>query len=829
MVVNIRILSFLMSCLFLINPAWADRAEPVQACVIHSQYALTPADRQDIARCLGWVNDPAVPLCRGHYQSLAVNGLPNPDEIQIQADQVSFSQQQRSRLQGHVQVQQGQRIVNADTAYIYRDAKTNQVTRIELIGAVRYQEPDRLMLASKANLYPQDKAGQVEDVLYLFAINRQQAELPAWGRASLIKRFANQDYLLQKTTYTTCAPQDKSWELRADEIRLDHAAGKGVARRATLLIHDNPVFYLPYMSFPTNRNRKSGFLLPTMGYSNVGGYDLALPFYWNMAPNYDATLVPHYYSKRGVMLGGEFRYLTEGSVGVFDGHYLPKDRAYSQFLQDNSKQFPFLANQSTDRWLLRLNDTTQIARNLQFNLNFQEVSDDYYLQDFSTNLAVLSERQLLRQADLTYTTNHWLLRGMAQGYQTLNPVNQTRLMDIYERLPQVMARGYYADLPGGLTFNMTGLYDQFHWPEPKKPMPQGPRLYANPVLSLPLRKPWGYLSPSLQLVETYYDIQRGYRYNSQEINRFIPRYSVDGGLFFERDFRLNGFEMTQTLEPRLFYLNVPYQNQSNIPVFDSAYMIFNTDQLFRFNRFSGYDRIGDANQLAYAVTSRFISDATGFERASLTLGQIRYFANRQVKLCQSPTGYCVDNPLTLGQLPDDSITSPLASRLVYHFNPRWQVVGDYVYDPATRATNNGNINFHYQPAPDRLLSFGYSYLVNGDVTQVANSRIQDNALNQAVIAYAWPLTEKWSTLGAYSYNISKNYTMMSFLGVQYDTCCWAIRAVGGQTFQSLNNNLQPQYNNNFYLQFLLKGLGSLASNDPYNTINTYLPTYRDKF
>ena len=183
-------------------------------------------------------------------------------------------------------------------------------------------------------------------------------------------------------------------------------------------------------------------------------------------------------------------------------------------------------------------------------------------------------------------------------------------------------------------------------------------------------------------------------------------------------------------------------------------MIFNADQLFRFNRFSGYDRIGDANQLAYAISSRWISEATGFERASLTLGQIRYFANRRVRLCQNVDGFCFDDPLTLGLLPDDSSTSPLASRLVYHFNPDWQMVGDYVYDPATRATNNGNLNFQYQPAPDRLITFGYSYLVNGDVTQVANSAIQDNALNQAVVGYAWPLTEKWSTLGAYSYNIS---------------------------------------------------------------------------
>ncbi|MDI1352146.1 MAG: LPS assembly protein LptD, partial [bacterium] len=300
-------------------------------------------------------------------------------------------------------------------------------------------------------------------------------------------------------------------------------------------------------------------------------------------------------------------------------------------------------------------------------------------------------------------------------------------------------------------------------------------------------------------------------------------------LFFERDFNLLSNAYIQTLEPRLFYLRVPYQNQTPIPVYDAANMIFNTAQLFRTNRFSGFDRIGDANQLAYAVTSRWLSEATGAEKASFTLGQIKYFEDRQVQLCYRVHGVCQDNPKAIGYLSPTFDMSPVASRMGYHLNSRWEVVGDYVWDPATKATNNADLNLHYQPAPNAVIGFGYSYLINADVTSVRAHGSQDNSLHQAIISVAWPLTEKWGAIGAYSHNISKNYNMMSLFGVQYDSCCWAMRVLGGRTFKSLNANFEPRYNDNIYVQLLLKGLGSIANSDPYNILSTYVPGYSDPF
>lgn len=807
----------------------ASVATPVEACVIDRNRPLTPSTRMTIARCLGWQTSPSLPVCRGYYQPLSVTPLPE-GEVHIAADDVSLYAKGHSRLRGDVEVRETDRILNAETAMIYRDTKTNQVTRIELLGEVRYVEPGRLMIAKNVTMHPQDKAGTVNDVLYRFDTERAGAALPAWGRASLVERFANQDYLLRKATYTTCAPKDNAWQIEADEITLDNAKATGVARHAIVRVRDWPVLYTPYLSFPTTNARKSGFLMPVAGYSNVGGFDVALPYYWNMAPNYDATIVPHVYSRRGLMMGGDFRFLTENSTGKTSANFLPGDRAFNEFLVGNRTNYPSLRGVSDDRWSFLLHENTAFSDNLHMNINYQQVSDDYYLQDFSSNLAIATANQLLREGDLTYTTDHWLLRGMLESYQTLHPINQSMISNVYERLPQLSARSSYTDLPLHANLNMLGEFDYFRWPANNFMQPQGPRYHLNPVLSLPTLKPWGYVTPAVQLVENYYDV--GYRgvSTSTTFNRSIPRYSVDSGLTFERSTVLLGDAFTQTLEPRAYYLYVPYHNQTPVPAYDSAYMIFNTEQLFRSNRFSGFDRISDANQLAYAITTRWLSEENGQEKASFSVGQIRYFNDRRVQLCYEKTGNCVDSPLMLGYVSPIAKSSPIATHTTYQLNPAWTLSGDYVWDGFTHATNNGNVNLHFQPAVNHIVNLSYTYLTSGNLMQVANDGIQNAALHEATVASAWPLTEQVSGLGAYSYNISKGYSMMTFLGLQYDNCCWALRFMGGRSFKSISpSSLMPQYNNNVYVQILLKGLGSVANSNPASVIGTYLPGYRNVF
>ena len=547
------------------------------------------------------------------------------------------------------------------------------------------------------------------------------------------------------------------------------------------------------------------------------------------------------------MLGGTTRFLTEKTSGVVGGSILPKDSEFKSFIAQNEGRFPTLQGTKTDRWSVLARNYVRIFPNLNLDIDYQQVSDDYYLQDFSTNLAISSENQLLRRGSLVYTTENWLIASSVQSYQTLHPVNQSAVGDVYDRLPQVLANGRYQDLPLNSDLNILGQYDYFRWSGPDHSIPQGSRYHLNPILSLPRTAPWGYVTPSVEMVENNYGLSNntipsGHGVTqTNSFNRLFYRAYVDSGLTFERDnAHLFRNKMRQTLEPRLYYLNVPYQNQSEFPSFDSAYMIFNTDQLFRTNRFSGFDRISDANQLAYAVTTRWLSPKSGQEKAKFTIGQIRYFSPRKVQLCYNKEdGQCKDDPLFLGYVSPTDLWSPVAMKGVYTLNYAWSLSSDYVWDPNTTATNNANLNLHYQPTSDRILGLGYNYLVSGNVMSLPGATVINPLyqmtgsglpLNQITASYAWPLTEHWSSLGVYSYNISDRYDMLTFFGLQYDSCCWAARLIGGRTFKSLTpNSITPEYDNNVYFQILLKGLGSVSTSNPETTIHSYLPGYRNMF
>ncbi|MCC5791490.1 MAG: LPS-assembly protein LptD [Legionellaceae bacterium] len=805
-----------------------EQSEPVQACVFSSPDRMSPLAQ---ATCLGWRPYGGVEYCAGSYTELQLPAMSDAQQVRIQADEVSFSQQERSYLKGNVQVQQSQRIVSAQTAYVYRDAKSNKINRIELLEQVRYVEPGRLMWATYASINPNDKAGEVRDVLYRFDSDRAAAILPAWGRASSVRRYANEDYLMKEVSYSTCNPQRPAWRLLAKSLKLDAAQKKGVARDAKFQIADRTVLYTPYLSFPTTDERKSGFLLPVKGYSKLGGYDLALPYYWNMAPNYDATLMPHYYSKRGMMLGGEFRYLFPHTQGRLETHFLPSDRAFGKFITDNQAQYPQLSNEKENRWAIMMHNQSQLLRNLRLNISYNQVSDPYYLQDFVPNLSTATERQLDQRANLVFNTDNWRFSGMLQRYQTLNPINQRRVASVYEQLPQLQAQGKYHGLPGNSQLRFMGQYNYFHWPDNQIERVQGGRAAINPGWAMPQYFPWGYIKPEADVVYRDYQLEALSTSPATHYSNAIPRMALDSGLYFDRYFSWQQKSFSQTLEPRLFYLYVPYTEQSDLPVFDSGYLIFNYDQLFRFNRFSGLDRIGDTNQLSYALSSRILSSETGYEKLMMAVGQSHYFSDRRVQLCRNRLGRapCQDNPNRLGYLSLDSPSSPVVFRAVYHWFRPLSLSGDYVWDPATRATNNGHLNLRYQPGPTRVFNLGYNYLINGDASPGLGGFNNDKSLHQAYVSYAWPFNDHWSTLGGVNYNISKHYSMMRLLGVQYDSCCWAMRLMAGQTFISLNEQLRPRYNNNIYVQFLLKGLGSVANGDPSGVIRTFVPGYQDMF
>lgn len=292
------------------------------------------------------------------------SSLTSQDETRIQANSASLSNEGRSILKGNIQVYQSTRQISADTAYIYRNSRTHEITRIDLLGCVYYHEQGKSMVATRASINPNNKSGKIDNVLYQFnqtALGKtaQFQVLTAWGEAREVFRFPNEDYKLIQATYSTCAFNDKAWELRAEQIYLDKKTGRGIAHHAKLRIRNWPIFYLPYFSFPIDHQRKSGFLMPVLGYSNQGGLDMAFPYYWNISPNKDATFTPHWYTKRGLMQVGQFRYLTPQSYGAISGSFLPNDKVFKQFITDNSMAFPRLSQDSNNRFSLSLHHVTQ--------------------------------------------------------------------------------------------------------------------------------------------------------------------------------------------------------------------------------------------------------------------------------------------------------------------------------------------------------------------------------------------------------------------------------------------------------------------------------------
>jgi LPS-assembly protein len=809
--------------------AEAESRQPISACVsVEKRRQLVEQFQNQNAflQYLQWIDDKHLsPCCGGYFAGLpAVEELPF-NQMKMTAEEVFLNEFGCSKLNGHVTLQYNQQLLEADTAYAVRDQHSGKITRVELVENVSIREPGKKIVADYAQYFPEKGLGYVWNAAYRVDLNRLHSQLPGWGKAQFIRRRPNGLIDLEQASFSTCSPQSTAWKITAKHLELNPKTERGIAKHTTVRLFDKPVLYVPYLSFPISSKRQSGFLTPTLGFTNISGYDYSLPYYWNIAPNYDATLVPHLYSLRGLMMGGEFRYLDKHSDGMFVGQFLPNDQAFGKFIRSNSESYPQVQNLSKNRWSVIWHDQTSIIDRLGMKIDYQKVSDDYYLQDFSSNLSVMTENQLLRQGELDYQTDHWVMRGMLQNYQTLQPINQSFITHLYARQPQIYAQGRYDHLIGNSSFQMISQFDQFQWTGGTF-VPQGPRMHFNPLVTVPVRKNYGYVQPTVEVLSNFYQLGNVQQQAVSNYSVAVPRYSLDSGLYFDKYTKLLSQVWQQTLEPRLYYLYVPYKNQTVVPSFESAYMIFNTDQLFRPNRFSGYDRIGDTNQLSYALTSRLLKTATGEEKMTLTLGQIGYFQHRRLNLCYSvdSQGNCQDSPLYLGYESPTANVSPIASRLVYSLFPNVSLVGGYVYDAQANSTNNGDMSVHFQPSPERLIHLSYSYLVNGNVIAGLRAPLEQQSLNQISAAYAWPFTEKWGSLAAYSYNISNSYAMMMLGGIQYDSCCWAMRFLGGRTFQSLEpQTLQPQYNNNIYFQILLKGLGAASNSDPSSTLQSYLP------
>lgn len=706
--------------------------------------AQSPA-RQDIWR----VCEPD-PLAKAITPATA--GPPSPDSPTRFTANTAQSSPQEAILEGDVQVEQGNQRLQASRMRL--DRATNRITAQK---GVIFGDPNLAVRSDQGTWDLNTEVGQFQNADYFLPSRHAQghAESVTTDRNSLKSRF-------NKATYSTCQRGDELWQVRSRRLDTDENRGRGTARHLTLAIKDVPVLYFPYASFPINDERQSGFLAPTIGYGENNGLDLRIPYYWNIAPNHDMTITPRILSERGVMLGDEYRFLYPRHRGEIRGEFLPDDQLYG-----------------ADRWAVFARHRASPISNLYTDLLYQQVSDDQYFNDLQNSLDLLNPNYLEQRWDAIYTGESWSALARVQNYQTLNPLifggNEP-----YSRYPQLLFRGSRSQGYNAPLYQLRTELVNFQ----RDGGVNGTRLDLLPTFNLPLQWPAGYITPRVSYRITAYSLQEEEATGSSSPSRLAPIASLDSGLFFERPLQLPWGQDrpgTLTLEPRLFYLYVPFLEQSDIPVFDSVEVDHTYIWLFLENSFTGADRLSNANQVTTAVTSRFLS-SEGYELMRFDVGQIQYFADRLV------TG-----PGFIREIDPTSPSSEIIGEARLSLTSSLALQGAYHWDPNLDATRRTSADLYYFPGAGRFLKASYRYTID--------------TLQQVDLSGLWPIGSRWRAIGRWNYSLLEERSIDTIAGVEYDECCWTFRLAARQR----RDNPQAAPTNMIYAEFELKGLTSIGA------------------
>ena len=600
------------------------------------------------------------------------------------------------------------------------------------------------------------------------------------GSAAEIRFSGPDHYEATDARYTTCVAPREDWYLKMGELEVDRTRMVGTGRDATVYFFGAPVLYSPWFEFPLSNERKSGFLTPTTGITGTRGFEYSQPYYLNLAPNYDATITPRLMSKRGIQIGGQGRYLFETSQGEMGAEYLPHDRVTGT----DRYELSWRHTQNLDSWLPGLIG--------YWNLN--KVSDDTYFSDLSDRVGLTSQTTLPREGGFAYTNGPWQVLARAQGFQTLQDPTEPQPVP-YNRVPQALVTLREWDW-NGLTFTGIGEYAYFRQPT----LTTGQRVYAWPTVGIERQgAAWSFAARTGVHMREY-DLNEVRPGVPSRFGYAIPISSVDASVVLERDWNLFGQSFVQTLEPRAFYVYVPYRNQSNAPTFDTAVDDFNFGQLFSVNRYLGNDRIGDANQLTLALTSRILDPETGGERFRVAVGQRYYLQNQQVVLNESPRS---------------AATSDVLVGAEGRISDAWAVAALWQYNQDSKQTERLNAGLKYTPAPGRVFNASYTYS-----RQFLDPVGRQSRLNQFDLSWQIPVDASWTLLGRWNFSLLDSKTLEAVAGVEYNADCWALRLVG----QRLATTSQTT-TNSIYLQIELNGLARFGTN-PLDLLRRSVPGYQ---
>jgi LPS-assembly protein len=692
----------------------------------------------------------------------------NPDApIFIEADRIRGYAEKEVEAEGTVRLRRDGLEFSAD--WLRYDGIEEEVSAK---GKVRLERDGDVIEGARLRYNIAADRGFIDEPRYLITQvpagaptpeGRRRAPLVARGGAARVSFEGPGRYVATEASYTTCGPDNEDWFLRARELDIDKVRDIGIARGARLVFMDRTIFYTPYISFPLQQERKSGFLTPHYGSTTATGIELTFPYYVNIAPNYDATLYPRVMSRRGLQLGGEFRYLHPSFHGDVRLEYLPEDRQ-----ADRSRYGYFFRHAHS------------FGPGWSGWLNVNRVSDDRYFTDLSTLVAVTSRTTLPTEAAIVRTgtwggAGTYTLSALAQRWQTLQTDPLVPVTPPYNRQPHLALNAFRQDILS-TDLDVLASYVDFRHPT----LTQGRRALAYPSVSLPLHTTYGHLVPKLGVHVTRYMLDPNI-HGLQDQTRVIPIFTTHSGLVFERDVALTRLPFVQTLEPALYYVYIPFRDQSRLPNFESGLLDINFATLFTENQFSGHDRINNANQVTFGVTSRLIHPQNGVERLRVALAQRFHFEPQRVTLPGIPP--------QAGERARSDLLAVLSGTIL----PRWSAEAGVQYNTDAGRTQKFNIATRYQPQPGRVLNLAYRHTAG--------------LIGQTDLSFQWPVTPQWTVIGRWNYSLRHDRTLEALAGFEYDAGCWVLRTVAHRFVTGVD-----RFNTSLFVQLELNGLSRIGSN-----------------
>ncbi|EFC4194653.1 LPS assembly protein LptD [Escherichia coli] len=727
------------------------------------------------------------------YDRPLVQGDTNDLPVTINADHAKGDYPDDAVFTGSVDIMQGNSRLQADEVQLHQKEAPGQpepVRTVDALGNVHYDDNQVILKGPKgwANLNTKDTNVWEGDY--------QMVGRQGRGKADLMKQRGENRYtILDNGSFTSCLPGSDTWSVVGSEIIHDREEQVAEIWNARFKVGPVPIFYSPYLQLPVGDKRRSGFLIPNAKYTTTNYFEFYLPYYWNIAPNMDATITPHYMHRRGnIMWENEFRYLTQAGAGLMELDYLPSDKVYEDEHPEDS---------NSRRWLFYWQHSGVMDQVWRFNIDYTKVSDPTYFNDFDNKYGSSTDGYATQKFSVGYAVQNFDATLSTKQFQVFDDTSGNS----YAAEPQLDVNYYHNDLG---PFD-TRVYGQaVHFVNTNSNMPEATRVHLEPTINLPLSNTWGSINTEAKLLATHYQQTNLDWYNSNpqnnkladSVNRVMPQFKVDGKMVFERDMEMLAPGYTQTLEPRAQYLYVPYRDQSDIYNYDSSLLQSDYSGLFRDRTYGGLDRIASANQVTTGITTRVYDDAA-VERFNISVGQIYYFT-------ESRTG---DDNITWEN--DDKTGSLVwAGDTYWRISERWGLRGGIQYDTRLDNVATSNTSIEYRRDEDRLVQLNYRYAspeyIQATLPKYYSTAEQyKNGISQVGAVASWPIADRWSIVGAYYYDTNANKQADSMLGVQYSSCCYAIRVGYERKLNGWDNDKQhAKYDNAIGFNIELRGLSS---------------------